>query len=117
MLLNKGNKPLTSRILFCIAFSLCIPALSSGCQTIDHQSSDKTAPPQPILLVEQDHLNDRIAELARREEALIAREIAVSSRESEVVTVLTELLKQKEQLEQQLANQTSITENTAKPPA
>lgn len=71
-------------------------------------------------LIEQDHLNDRIAELTRREEALIAREIAVSSRESEVVTVLAEVLKQKEQLEyhqQQLADSTSATESSPKPPA
>ncbi|MCW5617823.1 MAG: RimK/LysX family protein [Nitrosomonas sp.] len=91
--------------------------LSSGCQTVDHQSSDKTTP-DPTLLIEQDRLGDRIAELARREEALVAREIAVSSRESEVVTVLAELLKQKEQLEQQqLANQASTTETTSKLPA
>lgn len=94
MLLIKGSKLHTPKIFSCIAFVLCIPVLSSGCQTIDHQSSDKTTP-DPTLLIEQDRLGDRIAELARREEALVAREIAVSSRESEVVTVLAELLKQK----------------------
>ncbi len=117
MLLIKGSKLYTFKIFSCAVFVLCIPVLSSGCQTIDHQSSDKTTP-NPTLSIEQDHLGDRIAELARREEALAAREIAVSSRESEVVTVLAELLKQKEQLEQQqLANQPSITENTSRPPA
>ncbi len=117
MLLIKGSKLHTPKIFFCVVFILCIPVLSSGCQTIDHQSSDQTAP-DPTLLIEQDRLGDRIAELARREEALVAREIAVSSRESEVVTVLAELLKQKEQLEQQqLVNQANITENISKPPA
>lgn len=117
MLLIKGSKLHTPKIFPCIAFVLCIPVLSSGCQTTGHQSSDKTTP-DPTLLIEQDRLGDRIAELARREEALVAREIAVSSRESEVVTVLGELLKQKEQLEQQqLANQASATETTSKLPA
>jgi len=91
---------------------ICIPVLSSGCQSIDHKSPDKITADQ-TRLIEQDHLNDRIAELARREEALIAREIAVSSRESEVVTVLAEVLKQKKQL----ADSVSATESSPKSPA
>jgi hypothetical protein len=119
MLPIRRSKLSTPQIISSVLFIICIPVFSSGCQSIDHKSPDKTTADQ-TRLIEQDHLNDRIAELARREEALIAREIAVSSRESEVVTVLAEVLKQKEQLkyhQQQLADSASATESSAKSPA
>ncbi|MDC8444973.1 MAG: RimK/LysX family protein [Nitrosomonas sp.] len=119
MLPIRRSKPNTPQIIFSVLIVIYISALSSGCQSIDHKSPDQATTDQ-TRLIEQDHLNDRIAELVRREEALIAREIAVSSRESEVVTVLAEVMKQKEQLEhqqQQLMDRTSTTDSPPKSPA
>ncbi|MCC6922765.1 MAG: ATP-dependent zinc protease [Nitrosomonas sp.] len=119
MLSTRRSKLNTPQIILSVLFVTCISTLSTGCQSIDPKSADKTTAEQTRLIA-QDSLHDRIEELARREEALIAREIAVSSRESEVVTVLAEVLKQKEQLEyqqQQLADKTSVAENASKSPA
>lgn len=119
MLSTRRSMLYTPQVIFSVLFVICFSAVFSGCQSIDHKSPDMTTAEQ-TRLIEQNHLNDRIEELARREEALIAREIAVSSRESEVVTVLAEVLKLKEQLEHnqlQLTDRTNATESPPKSPA
>ncbi|SEN62698.1 ATP-dependent zinc protease family protein [Nitrosomonas marina] len=61
-----------------------------------------------------------MAELNRREDALITREAAISARESELVTLFSELLKEKKLLESQqiqLENQISTAARKNNPPA
>jgi len=98
-------------VFFRIVFIMVMLLWLSGCQTTDRKTSDQTSPNPNISFLEQKGLEERIAQLDQRENALNEREAAVSSREQEVVTVLAELFKQKEQLElqQQISDQAAVS--------
>lgn len=101
MLSSRRNKiaiPATITRIIAVSISTI---LFSGCQTTAQHSTDDAAPGQSFNFFEQNPLDERAAELDQREAALAARETAITAREREIVTVFAELLKQKEQLEQQ----------------
>lgn len=104
-------KPIPFRFFF-IIISL---AFLSGCQSPDHVSSDHNES-DPAFFSRQNNFEELITELNMREEALISREAAISARESELVTLFAELLKQKEQLESQQKKQQNQTNKAAPPP-
>jgi hypothetical protein len=100
MLLIIGKKHLLLSRMIRNSLILIVSLLMlSGCQTIDHSHADETE------LAHQKKLQEELAALSIREDKLTARETAVSARETELVTLFAEVLKQKLVLENAQAQQ------------
>jgi len=116
MLFPEHNRKITTYVITSILSTIGILLFLPGCQTVDHQSSDKNSSSQAFPFFEQGNLDERIAELDLRESELDERAAAISARESELVTVFAEVLKQKEHLELQQSQITAQAATENQPP-
>lgn len=113
MLLLTRKKPVFPKLALRSLFICISLVILSGCRSIDPQSTDNES--NQALFFWQDNLEQRLAELNSREESLIIREAAISARESELVTLFAELLKQKQQLDEQQEQQNRLNQVTRAP--
>jgi len=102
---------LPKSILYCSLFTGL--TLTSGCQSLPAASDNNAS--GAVLASQHKNLQQRVADLNQLEETLNARDAAISVREKELVTLLSELLKQKKQLENQQLQLQQASHSTRKP--
>jgi len=98
LLIGKKQLLLSKIIRNCLVLIGCLFMLSS-CHTVSN------APPGETGLTQQEKLQDELARLSMRESELDEREATISARETELVTLFSEVLKQKIVLENAQAQQ------------
>ncbi len=98
LLIGKKRLYLPKTIRNSLVLVVCLLMFSS-CHTVGN------TPPGEIGFAQQDKLQEELSKISMREEELDAREAAISARETELVTLFSEVLKQKTALENAQAQQ------------